>query len=228
MKVLTLHQPWASLIALGVKTIETRSWSTQYRGPLAIHAAARRSEPDLALHWTVLRAARERGAPCSKPGCGHGDGAHACQFTRTRCFSCNCDGWRYGGPPLGAIVATCTLVDVVPIVGLGEETAVRRVEVGTMGGQPNLMLCAPDPTGEEVRASWGGQVTLGALRPHPEAGFDFDASDYYEADVTDQRPYGDFTPGRYAWLLADIVPVDPPVPFKGGQGLTKTWEPVAA
>ena len=41
MKVLTLHQPWASLVALGVKTIETRSWSTQYRGPLAIHAAAK-------------------------------------------------------------------------------------------------------------------------------------------------------------------------------------------
>lgn len=40
MKVLTLHQPWASLIALGIKTIETRSWSTQYWGPLAIHAGA--------------------------------------------------------------------------------------------------------------------------------------------------------------------------------------------
>ena len=38
MKALTLHQPWASLVALGVKTIETRSWKTDYRGPLAIHA----------------------------------------------------------------------------------------------------------------------------------------------------------------------------------------------
>ena len=27
MKALTLHQPWASLIAHGVKTIETRSWA---------------------------------------------------------------------------------------------------------------------------------------------------------------------------------------------------------
>jgi hypothetical protein len=26
MKALSLHQPWASLIALGVKRIETRSW----------------------------------------------------------------------------------------------------------------------------------------------------------------------------------------------------------
>lgn len=30
---------------------------------------------------------------------------------------------------------------------------------------------------------------------------------------------------RYAWLLADVVPVDPPVPFKGGHKLTKEWEP---
>lgn len=41
MKALTLHQPWASLIAAGVKTIETRSWSTRYRGPLAVHAGKR-------------------------------------------------------------------------------------------------------------------------------------------------------------------------------------------
>lgn len=41
MKALTLWEPWASLIALGVKRIETRSWQTSYRGPLAIHAAAR-------------------------------------------------------------------------------------------------------------------------------------------------------------------------------------------
>jgi hypothetical protein len=39
MKVLTLTQPWASLVAIGAKRIETRSWSTSYRGPLAIHAA---------------------------------------------------------------------------------------------------------------------------------------------------------------------------------------------
>lgn len=39
MRALTVRQPWASLIALGVKRIETRSWDTQYRGPLAIHAA---------------------------------------------------------------------------------------------------------------------------------------------------------------------------------------------
>ena len=38
MKALTLHQPWASLIALGEKTIETRSWRAGYTGRIAIHA----------------------------------------------------------------------------------------------------------------------------------------------------------------------------------------------
>jgi activating signal cointegrator 1 len=36
---LSLHQPWASLMSLGVKRCETRSWLTNYRGLVAIHAA---------------------------------------------------------------------------------------------------------------------------------------------------------------------------------------------
>lgn len=39
MKAITLHQPWAELVADGAKQIETRSWNTWYRGPLAIHAS---------------------------------------------------------------------------------------------------------------------------------------------------------------------------------------------
>ncbi|WP_010501348.1 ASCH domain-containing protein [Paenibacillus elgii] len=38
MKAITIIQPWATLIALGEKKFETRSWSTKYRGPLVIHA----------------------------------------------------------------------------------------------------------------------------------------------------------------------------------------------
>lgn len=38
IKVLTLREPWASLILYGFKTIETRSWYTSYRGDLYIHA----------------------------------------------------------------------------------------------------------------------------------------------------------------------------------------------
>ena len=134
MKVLTLHQPWASLIALGVKTIETRSWSTQYRGPLAIHAGARAPKSMFIGDYLVTGTGR-----LSVKKTGHGATLL----------------------PLGAIVATCTLVDVVPIVDRDRTP--------------------------------GAQVD-----------------------------------GTYLRLLADVVPVDPPVPFKGGQGLTKMWEPTAA
>jgi hypothetical protein len=39
MKAVTLTQPWASLVALKKKRVETRSWYTAYRGELVIHAA---------------------------------------------------------------------------------------------------------------------------------------------------------------------------------------------
>lgn len=38
MKAITIIQPWATLIALGEKRFETRSWPTKYRGEIAIHA----------------------------------------------------------------------------------------------------------------------------------------------------------------------------------------------
>jgi hypothetical protein len=41
MKCLSLMQPWATLIAIGSKQIETRSWKTNYRGELYIHASMR-------------------------------------------------------------------------------------------------------------------------------------------------------------------------------------------
>ncbi len=39
MKALSLTQPWATAIAIGVKQVETRSWSTGFRGRIAIHAS---------------------------------------------------------------------------------------------------------------------------------------------------------------------------------------------
>lgn len=37
-KALTIAQPYASMIARGVKRVENREWSTPYRGMLYIHA----------------------------------------------------------------------------------------------------------------------------------------------------------------------------------------------
>lgn len=39
MKALSIKQPWASLIASGIKDIENRTWKTKYRGRIYIHAS---------------------------------------------------------------------------------------------------------------------------------------------------------------------------------------------
>jgi activating signal cointegrator 1 len=41
MKALSLWQPWASLVALREKRYETREWTTNHRGYLAIHATSK-------------------------------------------------------------------------------------------------------------------------------------------------------------------------------------------
>lgn len=38
MKVITIKQPFATLIAEGIKEYEFRTWKTKYRGPILIHA----------------------------------------------------------------------------------------------------------------------------------------------------------------------------------------------
>lgn len=39
MRAISLWQPWATLIAIGAKQYETRSWNVSFRGEIAIHAA---------------------------------------------------------------------------------------------------------------------------------------------------------------------------------------------
>jgi len=40
MKLISIRQPWATLIASGAKDVENRTWPTKYR-PLLVHAAKR-------------------------------------------------------------------------------------------------------------------------------------------------------------------------------------------
>ena len=42
MKALSLHAPWATAIAAGIKTVEFRSWPTKYRGDLLICSGAKK------------------------------------------------------------------------------------------------------------------------------------------------------------------------------------------
>lgn len=47
LRAISLWQPWATLIAIGAKQIETRPWATDYRGWLAIHATKGQSTAEM-------------------------------------------------------------------------------------------------------------------------------------------------------------------------------------
>jgi hypothetical protein len=157
VKAITLTQPWATLVAIGAKRIETRSWRTDYRGPLAIHAAA--GLGPVGGRRGLLRVTCE---PHFQDALGpiYGRGVM------------NIDAM-----PRGVIVATCDLVSVVT-------TQLAK----TPGG---IGWAGPD-----------GRI--------------------YDFTLTDQeRAFGDYSNGRYAWLLADVRPLTEPIPAKGALGL---WE----
>ncbi|HUY98590.1 MAG TPA: ASCH domain-containing protein [Verrucomicrobiae bacterium] len=61
MKALTIRQPWASLIAAGIKDVENRSWPTAHRGPLLIHAGMGLDHDALAEWRDCLPATLPRG-----------------------------------------------------------------------------------------------------------------------------------------------------------------------
>lgn len=140
MKVLSLTQPWATLVATGEKHVETRSWGCTFRGLIAIHASkgfpkwAKECAEDL-----EFEAALER------------------------------HGYEVTTLPLGVIIAVCRV------------TACIRTETV--------------PQGYEVLTGlpWTEQEKL----------------------------FGDYSPGRFAWVLEGVWKLTEPIPAKGSLGL---WE----
>lgn len=152
MRQLSLTQPWATLMAIGAKRIETRSWRTSYTGEVAIHAA-------LGLHGfpchSTANADREEALSdlCSTPPFLEALEGHYGQFFRT------------GMLPRGAIVAVGTLIACEPV--------------------ESVMVVDGDGTLERERA------------------------------------FGDYSPGRYAWLFGDVHQLVAPYPVRGRQGLSR-------
>ena len=161
MRAITLTQPWATLVAIGAKSIETRSWYTPFRGPLAIHAA--KGYPanvrPICLEEPFL--SKLKAAGITQYGIYHASNNQL---------------------PLGAIVATCDLVDCVQI-----PRAYQRLLINMGAGKPDEMWIPPD---------------------YPEFSF------------------GDYTPGRYALILANVRRLPEPIPATGALGLWR-WIPPA-
>ena len=131
LRALSMTQPWASLVMLGFKFYETRSWHTPYRGLLLLHAT---KNPDLSFLTSPTG----------------------------RKYNLN-QRWPSGKDiPLGAIIGAATLQDCVPT----------------------------SPLPENLTQS------------------DFDL--------------GDWTPGRFAWHLANVIAFNDPIPCRG---FLQLWQP---
>ena len=148
MKAITLHQPWASLIACGLKTIETRDWPPPRAivgSRIAIHAAKR--EPD-SWEWSDdIRLAYEQG-----------------DFLMS----------------LGAVVATARLAGFYQVT-------------------QNPRLRGWEPDDRYVLAT-----------DH------FSTPEHREVEID---PWGDFSLGRWLWMLTDIQQIEPPILARGRQRL---------
>lgn len=129
MRAISLWQPWATLIQLGVKRYETRSWATDYRGELVIHAAKHCDSECSQYFYMNFRDIFE------KVGIK-----------------------RHSELPFGAAICFCVLEDCIPT-----EQALKVIG-------------------------------------------------------SDERSYGNYSSGRYAWKLTNVQPFDAPVPYKGAQG----------
>lgn len=107
MKAITLWQPWASLLAIGAKQHETRSWKTSYRGPVAIHAAKINSAKNdhLVLLERLIRAAKEKDLV-------HGKDPFV--EAASKAFKDNNIDWPW--LPCGKVIATADLVNCWRIV----------------------------------------------------------------------------------------------------------------
>ncbi len=139
MKALTIIQPWASLIASGIKRFETRSWPTRYRGPIAIHAGLSDRYYGTFGYQDILVAAGQMPEWAEYIARFADDPPHEI--------------------PFGAVIATAELVECWEI------------------HSPNFRL-------------WANEAI-----------------------------FGDYTPGRYAWELTNIKPLETPVKTRGYQGL---------
>lgn len=160
MKAISLQQPWATMVAIGAKSIETRSWYTSYRGPLAIHASKIMPTRNMDLaagDWRISEALKSAG--------------YATRTELKTHKTWNGEKWL----PSGVVVATCWLQDVIEIPK--EDSQVFHFSLNVK----QLYVIVPP------------------LEP--------------------ELSFGNYSPGRYAWILVNVRKLDEPIAAKGRLGL---------
>ena len=154
MKALTIWQPWATLIDLGRKRMETRGWKTAYRGDLLITAAK-----------TWNRELKE--------------------ITQRPVFQ---DALLAQGSPYKAGSEAGVNALSVPVMLAHGEALTMRLPGGHALCVVRLIDCVRVET---IRAALSQE----------------------------ELAFGNYSDGRYAWILEDLRRLEKPMPWMGTQGL---------
>ena len=112
MKILTIWQPWAALIASGKKPVENRDWATDYRGPLAIHAGLKLTKAIYndanTLHWDIT-------GKTLPPQCSYQTGGIVAVVDLIDCVTEHDSSWFFG--EYGLVLANPRPVEFYPFKG---------------------------------------------------------------------------------------------------------------
>lgn len=205
MRALTMQLPFGGLIAEGTKTVETRSWSTKYRGPLAIHNG--KSWPTglrrFVRQWTGWDDDDLRDEIAAVFGRVDYDNCPGDLYEDTNGGGYwSLEPWRGREWTPGAVVAVADLADCLPMV--------EPVPICDYPPEPDRVIqCGP-----------GDRVSI-VDRDGPYAG-------EVVRDLAPERGCGVFEPGRYGWVLTNIRRLVAPVPATGRLGLWNVPDDIAA
>jgi hypothetical protein len=172
MKVISLWQPWASLIACGAKPYETRDWAPPAAligQTIAIHAAKKVDKDAAAMATDIMYGQFDN----------HGglDERLEASWGGDECADKLMGKFGNTFMPVGCMVCTARLDAAFQLGDRAEGTAVPAASV----------------------------VRRLVSRTTP---------DCFTVRYDD---FGDYSPGRWAWLLRDVALLTPPVPVKGRQ-----------
>lgn len=183
MKALTVAQPWASLIVAGIKTIETRpsppNGSMCPDGVRGLPGKAIEPGERIAIHAAAVRPRTEWWRPDE-------DLPPSIDELHERVDRPNCWRWTEN---VDDFTGQCSYEWVGPLGAI----------VGTVVVTDALAVIDPDigwpfdtDTPEMAMLNGDELVICGPGTA--------------EKDISDQLPHGDFTPGRWGWLLTDPKP----------------------
>lgn len=200
LKVLSFHQPYASLVIAGIKPWETR--------PAPLNGD--------------MRPEGGRGLPGLSVNAGERIAIHAAKaWGMTTVFVPGSDMAiaieRVGGR-FAPVPKSPGLIAVDPL----------SLPLGAILGTVEVRDCiqvydSEDLCDRGLRAAWERHITVDDTRLTLWQYTGYPVSEWDETDISDQLPFGDWRPGRWAIELADPEPFDEPIPAKGKQGVWR-WE----